>query len=255
MKTAFAAKSFGNSRPGRVSVETDWHPVRLGAIGEAWSLYRRHWGVWSLTMLVAWACVTIGTGLCTLLLRAASIGMFGGLFGLGGAGLWVVILGSIIAGFFLGGMIRMAVNQVRGSSPHLEDLFSVRDVWFDLVLGSGLLGLFLFVGWSLLVLPGLVIGGLLMFMYPLIVDARLPATGAMIQSYHTLKSQWLIATVVHLAVAIVAGLGGLLGGIGLLVTGPLYALAIAVMYRDVFLNPDSLGWSKPAPPFDDLERQ
>ena len=63
--------------------------------------------------------------------------------------------------------------------------------------------------------------------------------GAMIQSYHTLKSQWLIATVVHLAVAIVSGLGGLLGGIGLLVTGPLYALAIAVMYRDVFLNPDS----------------
>ena len=90
MKTAFAAKSFGNSRPGTVSVETDWHPVRLNAIGEAWSLYRRHWGVWSLTMLVAWACVTIGTGLCTLLLRTASIGMFGGLFGLGGAGLWVV---------------------------------------------------------------------------------------------------------------------------------------------------------------------
>ena len=35
------------------SVETAWPAVRLGAIGEAWRLYRRHWGVWSLTMLVA----------------------------------------------------------------------------------------------------------------------------------------------------------------------------------------------------------
>ena len=38
-------------------------------------------------------------------------------------------------------------------------------------------------------------------MYPLIVDGRLPATGAMIQSFHALKSQRLLATVVHLAIA------------------------------------------------------
>ena len=90
-----------------------------------------------------------------------------------------------------------------------------------------------------------------MFMYPLIVDGHLPATGAIIQSYHALKSQWLVATVVHLAVAIVAGLGGLLGGIGLVVTGPLYALSIAVMYRDVFLSPYSPAWAKPKAPFDE----
>jgi len=89
-----------------------------------------------------------------------------------------------------------------------------------------------------------------MFMYPLIVDGRLPATGAIIQSYHALKSQWLVATVVHLAVATVAGLGGLLGGIGLVVTGPLYALSIAVMYRDLFLSPYSPAWAKPREPFD-----
>ena len=145
----------------------------------------------------------------------------------------------------------MAVNQVRGRPPHLEDLLSITDVWFDLALGSGLLGLFLFVGWHLLIVPGLIVGGLLMFMYPLIVDGRLPATGAIIQSYRALKSQWLVATVVHLAVATVAGLGGLLGGIGLVVTGPLYALSIAVMYRDVFLSPYSPAWAKPKAPFDE----
>ena len=254
MKTGFAAKQDWNRGPGMVSVETTWPTVQLGAIGEAWSLYRRYWTVWSLTMLVALIGVTVSEGIGTLLLRQASIGMLGGLFGLGqpGLGVLAVILGTIIAGFFLGGMIRMAVNQVRGRSPHLQDLFSVTDVWFDLALGSGLLGLFLFIGFHLLVVPGLIIGGLLMFMYPLIVDGRQPATGAIIQSYHSLKSQWLVATIVHLAVATVAGLGGIVGGVGLLVTGPLYALSIAVMYRDLFLSPYSPTWEKPGKSFDDF---
>jgi hypothetical protein len=254
MNTASVKNSFWNRRPSMASVETAWPTVQLGAIGEAWRLYRRHWGVWSLTMLVSIVGVAIGEGIGTLLLRAASLGMLGGLIGLGDSGVPIlpVILGTIIAGFFLGGMIRMAVNQVRGRQPHLSDLTSITDVWFDLALGSGLLGLFLYVGWHLLVIPGLIVGGLLMFMYPLIVDARLPATGAILQSYHALKTQWLIATVVHLAVTAVAGLGGLLGGIGLVVTGPIYALSIAVMYRDLFLNPYSPTWAKPREPFEEF---
>jgi hypothetical protein len=235
------------------SVETAWPAVRFGAISEAWRLYRRHWGVWSLTMLVSMVGVAIGEGISTGALHVASRGMFGGLIGLGAPGVPVlpVMLGAIIGGFFLGGMIRMAVNQVRGRPPHLEDLFSITDVWFDLVLGSAILGLLFSISWQLLVFPGLIVSGLLMFMYPLIVDGRLPATGAVLQSFHALKSQWLVATVVHLAIAAVAGLGTLVGGIGLLVTGPLYALSIAVMYRDLFLSPYSPAWAKPHEPFDE----
>jgi hypothetical protein len=205
-------------------------------------------------MLASIVAVAIGEGIGTVLLRAASLGMLGGLIGLGDSGVPIlpVMLGTIIAGFFLGGMIRMAVDQVRGRQPHFEDLFNISDVWFDLALGSGLLGLLLYVGWHLLVIPGLIVSGLLMFMYPLIVVGRLPATGAILQSYYALKSQWLVATVVHLAVAAIAGLGALFGGFGLVVTGPLYALSIAVMYRDVFLSPYSPTWSKPGDAFEEL---
>ena len=56
------------------SVETVWPTVRLGAIGEAWRLYRRHWGVWSLTMLVALVVVAIGEGIGRLLLRGPPSG-------------------------------------------------------------------------------------------------------------------------------------------------------------------------------------
>ena len=144
-------------------------------------------------------------------------------------------------------MIRMAVNQVRGRPPKLEDLFSVTDVWFDLVLGSALLGLLLGIGSGPL-RPGLIVAGLLMFMYPLIVDGRLPATGAMIQSFEALRSQWLLAIVVHLAIFFVL----CLARIFLVVGGPLYALSIAVLYRDLFLNPYSPDWTKPKTPDDEF---
>jgi hypothetical protein len=237
-----------------VEVETAWPTVRLGAIHEAWGLYRRHWGVWSMTMLVALFCTAIGGGLVALVMSIAEAGMFGGLLGLGGPGSPILhgAFGMMIAGFFLGGMVRMAINQVRGRRPHVADLFRVTDDWFDLALGSFLLGVPLMIGWSLFVIPGLIIGGLFMFMYPLIVDAKLPATGAMIRSFHAVRPQWVAASAVHLAISAVAGSGVLLFGIGLFLTGPLYALSLAVLYRDVFLSPYSPSWDKPRNPFEDF---
>ena len=69
-------------------------------------------------------------------------GMFGGLRSAWDARdpLLHGVVAMAVAGFFPGGMIRMAVNQVRGRRPHLEDLFSVTDVWFDLCVGSILVG-------------------------------------------------------------------------------------------------------------------
>jgi hypothetical protein len=234
--------------------EAAWPEVRFGAIAEAWRLYRRYWTVWSLTALVAIICVLVGQGVAAMASAAAGVGMFGGLLAFGYPGVPMIhgILGMAILGFFLGGMIRMAVNQVRGRGPRLEDLFSVTDVWFDLCVGSILIGIPLMIGWSLFVLPGMIVAGLTMFVYPLIVDGRLPATGAIIQSYDALKSQWPLATIVHLGIATVAGLGFFLLGIGLLLTAPLYALSIAVLYRDLFLNPYAPSWEKPQDPFRDF---
>jgi hypothetical protein len=236
-------------------VQTAWPKVRFGAIGEAWRLYRRFWGVWSLTALTALLCASVGSGVAAAALGVAGQGPLGMLIGFPGSGapLLSVLVTSAIAGFFLGGMMRMAVNQVRGRRPHLEDLFTVTDIWFDLVLGSVLLGLFSTIGFSLLFLPGLIVGGLFMFMLPLIVDGRLPATGAMIQSFDATKSQWLLATVVHLAMFFASILGGILFVIGIVLTIPLYALSVAVLYRDLFLNPYSPAWGKPHKPFDEYD--
>ena len=82
------------------------------------------------------------------------------------------VASAVIGGFFLGGMIRMASNQVLGRAPRIEDLFSVVDVGFDLLAGAVFYGAATFLASMLCVIPGFIVSGLLMFTIPLIVIAR-----------------------------------------------------------------------------------
>jgi hypothetical protein len=254
MNTASESRRASYGRSNMASVETEWPMLQLGAVGEAWRLYKRHWGIWSLAALISLACYGMVQSAFASLFHVSLPDMFEGLIGVRAprASFFAIVLAWGIFGFFLGGMARMAINQVRGRPPRIEDLFSVTDVWFDLVLGSMLLAAVVNVGLHLFVLPGLVAAGLLLFTFPLVVDGKLPATGAMIQSFHALKAQWLLAAAVHVVLCLLLFLGGLFCGIGLLITGPLYPLTIAVLYRDVFLNPYSPAWSKPKDEHDEL---
>ncbi len=162
------------------------------------------------------------------------------------------ITSTVVSGFFLGGMIRMAGRQIRGGTPRIEDLFSITDCWFDLVLVSFLIGVATSIGFALCIVPGIIVSGLFMLAIPLVAEGRLPATGALIQSWHALKSQWLTAAIFHAVLIIVAVAGIMCCFIGVFVTGPLYCLSVALLYQQFF------GWgavphsNKPADPFPDV---
>ena len=152
----------------------------------------------------------------------------------------------------LGGMIRMARNQIRGRTPRIDDLFSVTEHWFDLLLVSFLIGVAIIIGHMLCVIPGFIVSGLLMLAIPLVVEGGLPATGAIIHSWDALKSQWLTATIFHLFLILVAASGSLLCGIGVLFTGPLYSLAVALLYTRFFPVPPSVPSKKPVELFPEV---
>ena len=103
-------------------------------------------------------------------------------------------------------------------------------------MGSVLYGLATVLGFGLLVVPGFIVSGVLMFTIPLIADGGLSATDALGQSWHALKHQWLSATVFHVVAGFVSGLGLCLCTVGFLVTAPMYCLSIAVLYRDFFMT-------------------
>jgi hypothetical protein len=221
--------------------------VRLDAIGEGWALFKEQWGTWVLTGLI----VVIGHGavvgfVFSLLGEKAPIGPGGFRFDVPPSSkLLEALLTTIVTGFSLGGMFRMACLQVRGNRVHVRELFGITDVLSELALGSALLTLALSVAAALCALPAFIVAGLLMFTIPLIVDARMKGTDAIVRSFQALKGQWLNATIFHLFASLLAGAGVLCCFVGIYLTLPLYCLSVAVRYRDFFLSKSEEGLDKP----------
>ncbi len=230
-----------------------WPLVRFSVVGEAWRLYKRHWVVWSLAMLIVLVGFSAVNGALSAVLKTGRGPHLGGfrLF-LPASKPLAYVIATMVTSFFAGGMVRMASNQVRGLTPQIEDLFNVTDCWFDLLLFGFLASVLIAAGTFVCVIPGFIVLGLLMLGIPLVVDGRLPATGALIESWRALKSQWLTATLFHVFLIVAAAAGALLCGIGILCTGPLYSLSIAIVYRDFFPAGAVGAKHKPADPLSEF---
>jgi hypothetical protein len=228
-----------------------WPVIQFGVISEAWRQYKRHWFVWSLAMLLVTTAYSFVIGGIFSILDVRGLNNHGGfrLFLMPEGGLLPFVVSSVVSSFFLGGMVRMAGNQLQGRAPRIEDLFSIADSWFDLVLVASLNAIATTLGFLLCAIPGFIVGGLLMLAIPLVVQGRLPATGAIIESWNALKSQWLVATLFHIALILASMSGIMLCGVGILVTGPLYCLATSILYRDFFAATAPGSWKKQPEPF------
>ena len=102
----------------------------------------------------------------------------------------------------------------------------------------------------LCVIPGVIVSGLLMFVIPLVVIARQPATVAIGQSWKALLPQWLTAAAFHFVLVLLSGSGFLLCCVGILFTAPLYSLSIAILYHEFFSTSREPTWKKrPIDPF------
>jgi uncharacterized membrane protein len=223
--------------------------LRFSVIGDAWRLYQRRWWTWSTAMVIVLIANSV--------IGSALFALFGEHWpgGRGGfrlppsphAGALHYVGTVVVGGFFLGGMIRMASQQVLGRVPRIEDLFSVVDVGFNLLAGAVFYGAATFLGSMLCVIPGLIISGLLMFTLPLIVIARRPATNAVAESWRVLSSEWLTATIFHLVLSLVSGMGIIFCCVGILFTGPLYSLSVALLFHE-FYEPTASPYAKKPPP-------
>jgi uncharacterized membrane protein len=231
-----------------------WPLVRFSVIGEAWQLFKQHWIVWSLAMLIVMTGYSVVTAGLFAVFNVGHVHGHGGfrLFFSPGGPVLPFFLSTVVSSIFVGGMIRMANNQLRGRVPHVEDLLSVGDVWFDLLLVSILNAAASSLGFMFCAIPGFIVSGLFMLAIPLVVEGRLPATGALKESWSALKSQWLVATIFHAVLVVVAVSGAILCGIGIFLTGPLYCLSMAILYREFFPATAFGSWKKHAEPFPEI---
>ncbi len=212
-------------------------------ISQAWALFRAQMGAWIVALLLFFvvllviciplAFVTGYAGVIRAIFEtsrsgAPAVSPFSTFSNVG------VILFGLLSGaisyVLLGGLYRMAVRTARGETVAATDIFSGLDKAVPMIVVGLLSGIATTIGAYLCILPGLILAGLLMFAPLLVVDRGLPPLQAMSESVGLLKKQWLMAGVFYLVIALVASLGGLLLGVGILFTYPLLFLSIALGY-------------------------
>jgi uncharacterized membrane protein len=215
--------------------------VRFEIIGEAWSLFQQQMGTWILSTFILFA---ITFSLSFLLSFTSSI------FGLSTTGpdgepnitpisvsftMFTSLITNVVTYFLLGGLYRMALKQLRGQEINVGDLFSAGDVFVPLFLSMLLYGISVAGGAIFCLIPGLLIGGLMMLAPILVVDKRETSPVQAIKaSWNALRPEMLNATLFMFVLGIVSAIGLIGCGIGIIFSYPLFPLAHAILYRDFF---------------------
>lgn len=210
-------------------------------IGEGWQMFVSQWQSWVVLMLVFLIIIMIPVAPVYALLIGAQLAAatdndvpaeapamifaFLPIFYL------VIILGSA---FLMCGAYKAAFKQLRGGRIAVSDLFSGGDVFLKAAGGFVLTAILTGIGAVLCILPGLVVGGLLYFTMPLIVEKKLGVIEAMRTSFDRTKGQWLMFALFAIVIGILAQIGSVACGVGILATFPLYFTINAVAYRDLF---------------------
>ncbi len=213
--------------------------VRWEWIGEGWQMFAEQWKVWVLQMLIVGAIFAVPAvpfyGMMLPMQLEAAQGQQPELpvlfFPLAlGFGLLAILGGS----FLFSGFYKTAFKQLRGEPISVGDLFSGGDIFLR-VLGAFLAIIVLtMIGALFCILPAYIVGGLLFFTLPLIVERDLSIGEAISASYEATKSSWFMFTLFAIVVGLLASLGAVACYVGVLVTYPLQITITSIAYRDMF---------------------
>ena len=197
---------------------TPQRQINFEVFKAAWKMFEKNPAVWLVTMLVV--MVAVGIPVLVLSLFIPFIGGF---------------LGSIPGMIILVGMFRMAFKQIRGVEVSVGDVFDVQDVLAPAAVAAAVFVLATTAGFTVLIIPGFVIGGLLLFTFPLIADGKCKdGIEALKLSFETLQGELVMAAVFYLVQSVIVTAGILFCGVGIFVAGPIVLLAQALLYRAYF---------------------
>jgi hypothetical protein len=138
------------------------------------------------------------------------------------------IQGALIAGLHI-----YTMKKIVKRPADIGDLFKGFEFFIPTLLATILIGVFTFVGFLLLIIPGLVVAAMYKFTYLFIVDKRMGFWQAM-QASHAVVRQDYFGFVMFLILAFLVNvLGFLCLVVGLLVTVPMTIAAITVAYHEI----------------------
>jgi hypothetical protein len=216
--------------------------VRWEWISEAWNWFTRQWSVWVLMILVmyliAFAVYLPFIGIIAMMgppAPSADEYPMEPAFPVGLLAIYPVLYAVILSAvsYLLGGLYNAAFKQLRGEPISVGDLFS-GGPYFTRMLGALLLiAIGAGVGSVFCIIPGLIVYGLTFLTYPLIVEGGRGTIDAIKESIEITKRDWIMFTLFAVALYLIASVGVLACGVGVLATMPLLPLTQALAYRDL----------------------
>ena len=139
-----------------------------------------------------------------------------------------LIQGALIAGFHI-----FTMKKLMGRNADISDLFKGFNYFVPTLVASLLIGLFVFGGTLLCIIPGLVVAAMYKFTYLFIVDKRMDFWPAMQASHAVVKNDYFGFTMFLLLAVLVDLLGVLCCIVGLFIAVPVTFVAITVAYQEL----------------------
>jgi uncharacterized membrane protein len=130
------------------------------------------------------------------------------------------------------GMHLFCMKKMYGRRAELGDMFKGFDYFLPAFVAALLVGVFVFAGILVCIIPGLVVAAMFKFTYLFIIDKRMDFWPAMMASHETVKGDYFGFTMFLLVMGLINILGALCCIVGLLVTIPLSIAAITVAYQE-----------------------
>jgi uncharacterized membrane protein len=140
----------------------------------------------------------------------------------------VILQGPMIAGLHI-----FTMKKLMGRRAEFADLFTGFNYFVPTLVASIVIGLFVFAGTLLCVIPGLVVAAMYKFTYLFIVDKRMDFWPAMQASHEIVKRDYVGFTLFLLLLVLVDILGVLCCVVGILVALPVTFAAITVAYKEI----------------------
>lgn len=132
------------------------------------------------------------------------------------------------------GLLLLGYARANDEEIRIDSIFNYYILVWPLVFASILITLLTYIGFALLILPGIYLSIAYSFTLPLMVDKKLDIWGAMEVSRRAVTKEWFTIFGVNVSLVLLTILSAIPLGIGLIWTLPLLMIAQGVMYRKIF---------------------
>ena len=135
---------------------------------------------------------------------------------------------------FMAGVFIVCMKRLQGQAVEFGDVFSAFGKTGKLVITAVLMNIMIFIGFLLLVIPGIYLSIAYVLAIPLIVDRDMSPWDAMETSRKAVTKHWFKFLLFMIVMPLIMVISMIPLGLGLIWTIPMMALAFTVIYRETF---------------------